>query len=622
MKSLVDLLTLLLLDCGRKCGVPIGRDLGRLTARVGAEGESFITITLPTFASAFDRALAEGRWSSLPAGFAANRYGIPRFLQGFLLHVFDKEGLLRADARIDCIRAVRAICLFGKKVLIPCSQARVETAVRKFAECDQNVPTEFDWARSPSLRRLGRVFDIVVDSLQLDHGVESLSPTHGPGVVVERHTPNGKWHFKQWTQRLEAAGFSFHRYACVSEEAREERTGETAFIGPDEETPVRVTLVPKTLKTPRVIAIEPCVMQYAQQALKRVLVSRIESGQITGTRVNFSDQTVNQRLATEGSLDGNLATLDLSEASDRVSLAMVDRMLLRAPSFRSLVMASRSTRAQLPSGERITLRKFASMGSALCFPIESLIFFCSIIAARLEVRGQFPSTDRVRRLARDVHVYGDDLIVPADEAPAISSYLEALGFKVNAAKSFWTGQFRESCGTDAFRGHRVTPVYLRRRVPSDGSDISGLLSTIATAGQLFEAGYRRTANALRESVERILGRLPEVNRDSPGIGWVGPSEARARRRWNQDLQRWEQLLWVATPLTQQDPLEGDPALLKCLSKLRDGTRETWVGSGREVTLPAFLQCLAYDRPPVVGDDHLEKSGRRRALALKRGWVPV
>jgi hypothetical protein len=88
------------------------------------------------------------------------------------------------------------------------------------------------------------------------------------------------------------------------------------------------------------------------------------------------------------------------------------------------------------------------MGSALCFPIESVAFFIAIVSIRLASAGVRITPSTVRKYSERVYVYGDDLIVPADEAPAISSALPLFGFKVNAHKSFWSGNFRESCGMD------------------------------------------------------------------------------------------------------------------------------------------------------------------------------
>lgn len=609
MQSLVDLLEHLLTDVGRRSAAPVHRDVKTLRERVAHEGDSFITITLPAFCKDFERSLDEGRVA--PGRFLSFRKrasGIPAFLSGFLRHVFDCDGSLLPEPRVDCIRAIRQICLFGKKVRRTCTSARLLDATKRFKQCDDEV------ADSVPETQVARYFKLVADSVMSHYdlgskAVRSMRPRHGPGATRERILGNQKWRFLRWHDRLEVAGFTYDDFGRASNIATlEDMAAHPDLVFPLDEEPVRVVFVPKTLKTPRVIAIEPVCMQYAQQAMLRLLVPQIETCGPTAGHVNFTDQSVNQALAKTSSENGQMATLDMSEASDRVSLAHVESLLARVPVFRDLVLAARSTRAELPDGEILHLRKFASMGSALCFPMEALTFYCVILASRLSRAGIFPTRTSIRTYGMDVYIYGDDIIVPAGEAAAICDDLESMGLKVNRHKSFWTGKFRESCGSDAYDGQSVTPIYLTRDVPQDRRDVAGLLSTIATCNQLFEAGYYVTAAALRNAVESVLGRkLPEVPVDSPALGWHFYSEEMPFRRWNRDLQRAETQALVVKPRRVSDPLDGDPALAKCLGR---------VGTG--------LLDLTDPTAPIDDSDptHLATSSRRYGLALKRSWVPA
>jgi hypothetical protein len=430
-----------------------------------------------------------------------------------------------------------------------------------------------------------------------------LTPSHGPGATQEHISGNQKWRFLTWNARLQHAGFTYvrfgrgtatgflpcrHHFPDLSEAWPD-------LVEPEDEEPVRVVFVPKTLKTPRVIAVEPVCMQFAQQALKRWLVDRLQSRSLTTGHVNFTDQTVNQALAISVSKTGHMATLDMAEASDRVSLALVEDMFAAAPDFRSIALACRSTRAELPNGEVIRLKKFASMGSALCFPVEALVFFTSIIASRILRAGRFPTARLVSEMAQDVYVYGDDLIVPADEAPAICTDLETIGLKVNRDKSFWTGQFRESCGVDAYDGEVVSPIYLRRDWPADRTGASEICSLVATANQLEKAGYPRSAASIRHGVEKFLGELPETPVNSPALGWHRKSKTAPSRRWNRAYQRFEYLCWVPISPMVPDDLDGLPAMAKCWGL---------IGSS-----------------DPIDPRHLTRSVRPYGLALKRRWVP-
>nr|QDH88078.1 MAG: RNA-dependent RNA polymerase [Leviviridae sp.] len=610
MKSLVELLEHLLHDCGRKSAASVLRDVETLRERVEHEGDSFITISLPSFCRDFERSLDERRVS--PGSFASfkKKKGskIPAFLQGFLSHVFGSDGALLPKPRVDCIRSVRQVCLFGKKIERTCSKERVVDATLSFKQCDAEVadeaPTDELWMTAK------KVASVILRALPLSQGpfMDTLIPRHGPGATREHISGNQKWRFSRWHERLEEVGFTYDRFGRASNLATaEDLVSWPYLVPPEDEEPVRVVFVPKTLRSPRVIAVEPVCMQYAQQALSRLLVRQLEDCRFTAGHMNFSDQTVNQVLSQIASGDGRYATLDMSEASDRVSKACVHDLLSAAPVFRRLVMAARSQQAQTPDGEVIPLKKFASMGSALCFPMEALMFFTSIIASRLNRAGVRVTHDSVHTFGRDVFVYGDDLIVPVSEAAAICDDLESLGLKVNRHKSFWTGKFRESCGVDCYDSVKVTPVYLRRDPPADRADVHGLLSAIATANQLFQADYTKAAAALREAVEDLLGKLPEVPTGSPACGWQFHSEESPRRRWNRDLQRAEMLAWVPTPLKQADPLDGDAALAKCIRMVGQTTLDP-----RDPTKPI----------PVPDGKHLSTSVRPYGLALKRRWVPI
>jgi len=615
MKSLVELLALLVLDCARKVGAQCHRDVETLRWRVEHEGDSFITITLPAFCKDFERSLDRG-WIA-PGDFVSfgkTDTGIPEFLQGFLRNVFDRSGHLLTEPSTDCIRLVRQVCLFGKKVRRPCSPERVSAAADAYVECDQSLedPGGELW------QTFRQVASVICESLQsietlVSVNIDEVLPHHGPGATAEHILGNQKWSFRRWHKRLERVGFRYLRFGRAQSYLGEIGTSGTVrvqgvwpeMVEPEDEQPVRVVFVPKTQVTPRVIAVEPVCMQYAQQALKDKLVRLLERNRYTGGHINFRDQTVNQALALDASKTGYFATLDMSEASDRVSLAHVTGMLENLPAFRQWVLACRSTRAELPDGRVIDLKKFASMGSALCFPVEALVFYMSIIASRILRADVAVDSRSVRFYGRDTFVYGDDLIVPADEASAICDDLDSLGFKVNRRKSFWTGKFRESCGVDAYDGVNVTPTYLRVDVPADRADVSGLLSTMSTTEQLYSAGLWETAGALRKCVEEVFGELPEVPVNSPAVGWHHHSEVALPKRWNDDIQQWEYHCWVVSPPSIEDPIEGDPALAKCFRTI-----------GKTDILDVIRGVS-----PTVNPDHLEESVRPYCLNLKRRWVP-
>ena len=167
--------------------------------------------------------------------------------------------------------------------------------------------------------------------------------------------------------------------------------------------------------------------------------------------INLNDQSLNQRLALKGSITGELATIDLSSASDSVSLGLVDFLI--PEDWREAIGVTRSHFCQLPGGSFACLKKVSSMGNGFTFELESLIFYALAKAV-------YPTG----KTGRDISVYGDDIIVPTAGVGQLVDLLKFCGFSTNVEKSFWSGPFRESCGKHYFRGHEVTPLYVRKDV--------------------------------------------------------------------------------------------------------------------------------------------------------------
>lgn len=601
MKSLLSVTLSILQDCGMQCGANPYRDCRTVTRRVKDEGESFLTITLPTFASALEKALADGYWSpALAPSFARGRGRcLPRFLGGFTDQIFDSVGALLLEPEVACIDAIRQVCRCVSKLFLVCSHERTRIAASGFLKLEQEMRSV-----EVSNKALSEAFafasGVVWSELVIDGSFESfydeLVPRHGPGTTAEGLRGNAKFAFASWPLRLEREfPFSEFGVASLRNPDAEARVSGIPYLLPRNETPVKVCFVPKTAKKPRVIAIEPVAMQFMQQSLSDWIRPRIESrGRYTSGHVNFSDQSVNSNLAHQASKDGVLATLDMSDASDMVSCKHVATMLRSVPAFRRCVFACRSTRAVLPGGKSFPLRKFASMGSAMCFPVEAMVFFLTIVASRMVRSGKRLTAREVFRQSRDVYVYGDDLVVPANEAPSIVYDLEAFGFRVNSAKSFWTGKFRESCGKDYYDGVDVTPVYLRYGLPDDRRDVHGVVSLVSFANQCYWKGMWGTAKKLRELAEQLLGELPSVSVTTQALGWESFSNALSTHGWHTDYQRLKTRCIVPVPVRQADPIEGDAALLKC------------------------FRIVGNDVP--VNLDHLLTSVRFGNLRLKRRWI--
>lgn len=624
MKSLTLLLESILQDCSMRCGADTHRDFITISRRVEHEGISFLTITLPGFCKDFERSIEQGHVDSKCfLGFKRHR-ALPTFLSGLLSLVFDLEtGRLLDEPPEEVIFCIRQVCLMQKKILLPCTHQRTKEAFDGYVQCENdvkrfgessfsqdgpNIGSTCEWrsrwnslreqiprgeghlfqrlsrrrvnrslggpAFADPLKAFGYIADVVWSNVlrRPETLVSSLEtrPRHGPGATAERIRGNAKFSHKRWHARLEPY-FPFDSFGLPSLNALEEESilSSLDIVEPGMEEPVRVISVPKTLKVPRIIAIEPVCMQYTQQALAIPIVEAIERHPLTSGQVNFTNQMINRELALSSSWDRKYGTLDLSEASDRVHKTLVERMLQTVPTLRSAVMACRSTRANVPGHGTLCLDKFASMGSALCFPIEAMVFFTICILGRSMRLGRLPTSREISILSRGVHVYGDDIIVPSDEVPAIASTLELFGLRVNHAKTFRSSSFRESCGMDAFNGIPITPIYMRRMPPSDRHDGSGLLSFVSFRNQLYRAGFWKTARRVQEMTENIFGQLPHVHDTSPGLGWTSYLGTMSYSRFDKALHRPLVRTYVAKAKERHDPLKsGWYALLKFF--LKDG----------------------------------------------------
>jgi hypothetical protein len=208
-----------------------------------------------------------------------------------------------------------------------------------------------------------------------------------------------------------------------------------------------VIVVPKNYKTGRTIAKEPDMNIYVQKGIGSVIRRRLKS-----VGVNLNDQTRNQCAACEGSLLGELATIDLSMASDTLSYEVVSALLPN--SWWWALEQSRSPVGVLPSGDRVVYQKFSSMGNGYTFELETLIFWAiaqCVCSAPTEMDNR-------------ILVYGDDIVVPSDKAEAVMERLREAGFTPNPDKTFHQGPYRESCGKHYFSGYDITPFYVRKPV--------------------------------------------------------------------------------------------------------------------------------------------------------------
>ncbi len=615
MNSLTELLLRVLEESGTQCGIDTTQDRKTILSRVENEGFEFITLILPAFCKDFERSLSDGLVDSrlFPHFKRIRGEALPVFLGGFLGRIFDKETgrILDKSQRLEhavIVRAVRQITGLMSKLEGACSLERENQAKLRFIENDSYVRL-MDKKRSPEL--MGEfltmahvLFGYVFDRVQRDIKTDNIHPIHGPGVTADRLFGNEKFNplLTTWPDSLETV-FPKWRYGFSSGSLYLEAV-ESGAEWPGTEIPVKVVLVPKTPKSPRIIAIEPTARQYLQQGLFRSFEDAINSSRIGGI-MSWSSQLPNQQLAKLGSIgfesenpihDG-LATLDLSDASDLVSNRLVLHMLRNYPLLRDAVEATRSEMASLDD-KTIVLSKFASMGSALCFPIESIVFTTIVFLGLRKAYPQVPPKTLVRRFLGQVRVYGDDIIVPARAARSVVLYLEAFGLRVNKSKSFWSGYFRESCGEDFYAGISVSYTKCRHEFPNPqkapSEQVREIASLVSLRNNLFLRGYHETAEWCDGTILKCLdGIFPYGNLSSSGLVRYS-FDGFEVQKWDNELSMPLVKAWVVSSASPRSYGGDLGSLVKTLSKT----------SGF----------------PNPDPQHLYRAGRPSSLRIKKRWV--
>lgn len=282
----------------------------------------------------------------------------------------------------------------------------------------------------------------------------------------------------------------------------------------------RFTTVPKDSTKDRGICIEPSINVFYQLGYGQVIRERLKRH---GLDLK-SAQEVHRRVAREASLSGRLATIDLSNASDTVSINLV-KLILPSNWF-SVLSALRSPTTEI-DGKTVRLEKFSSMGNGYTFELETLIF---LAISKVAIR----RAGLTANVHDNVYVYGDDIIVPVDAFDCVIAALRYSGFTPNTKKTFASGGFRESCGGDYFFGMDVRP-YFQKVEPNEPQHFiamaNGLRRLACKDGLSFAhrpfltRAWFRVLDALPGNVRRLRG--PEALGDLV----VHDSEERWVARW-------------------------------------------------------------------------------------------
>lgn len=553
---LADLLVNCMRDTSDLLGIPLDRDIKTVQERYKSEGFGFISKTLPLFADWLRSCLAEEHLRPCQAfkTYTFKQGGkkvpapFPSFLKGLVMELAYEDGSLKIattpaqrELQTEVLKLVELICTgFGKKYELPLPPDMTDGQVRKWFESDRSV---FNYAETdppdPASLAAGALSiarDLVHEVFKsyLSEGVSdkewgvfdnhfspnALEIQHGSGATsfglanYEKYTrllgfPLSCTHLSGYSavpSLLAPDGSIFDPYEGGGERLKSWLRGGVS----------KVAVVPKNSKKGRIICMEPIENMMVQQGWRKLLYEWIEKHPITRSFINFTDQTVNGELALLASQSGYHATLDLKAASDSVSVSLVRLLFPETVVDWLCACRSRFARATISTykGGKVDgkielsakLQKFAPMGSAVCFPVEALCFWA---LARGTLIALGASDTRV-------WVYGDDTILPAEYTDKVETVYAMYGLTLNREKSFSTGNFRESCGVDAYDGTNVTPgVRCSTRLPGfgikkrmnkqkkDAARASSIVAWVEYANKFEELCLPRVSRRIRHHLRKL-----------------------------------------------------------------------------------------------------------------------
>lgn len=558
------------------------RDRAEMLSRASEEQFSFFTKTLPSLGKALDRALQGDVPLEAPAFKKRRGTKIPKFLGSLFTRVLDDTGFVRSDPDILVLKGMRSILYFVYKLELPYDEKTEKSVLESFIQTEEELlnlqfPAEYETILDGA--------NLLVRTVLNSGDMGGLKPNHGPGAVATGESPSQKGNFARRYYPL-LGEFPLPEYFFLGSAHMRLNSRQVDSLIPLHHGIAKVILVPKDSRGPRIISAEPLEFQFVQQSLKDYLVPLLERHPLTGGQVNFTCQDINRSLSLIGSSPSGTitmidqrslaaaypnrhkpfkrvrrrdwVTLDMKDASDRVSLKLVHHLFEGCDILPKLI-ASRTSYTRLPGGRLVKQAKFAPMGSALCFPVEALCFFALAVSCLYHT--QLLSWAQA---CKRVYVYGDDIICLLEDYERIQAAFEAVGLKVNQSKCCVSGLFRESCGCDAFNGVDVTPIRLRKTWSHRGaSNAKQLVSYVSLSNSLCARGYARTAEYVRRLVESLYGPLPNVSysltkdmvslaislnqrtrvigfyRPCEPLGYSNPMVQKRCSRWNKDLQRSE-----------------------------------------------------------------------------------
>jgi len=538
--------------------------------RYNYEGLSFITQKLPKLSANFLSHLETGVVDY--PGFIMDKSKRHPVLLGRLF----SQVLNRGEYDKECFRGLYQILVSFTKFRGPYPESVLSEQLADFVKVDEEL-ADIDMFDKGNLQILNQARAYLYDYVKTFSSSDSrIIPRPGPGATNKRVANNLRYRphvvYNEINKVMPVLEFfTVHPYDVVNQT----KIFLDAFKQSGKRATARLKYVFKKYMKARGICIEENDVQFLQQAIKNWFYETICASSVFNGCIDFRDQSINQLLALTSSENLERATIDMSEASDRIFRLIVSWLFQDNQELHDILMALSTKLIVLPKelisgngGSTIKTNKYAPMGSGLCFPIMTLVHWALIKSILFLHNG----TDE------DVYVYGDDIIVPSHLTELVYKYLPRFGMKLNVDKSFFRSHFRESCGVHGYFGRDVTPVYIKY-IPNSTS-IQAAMSCIASESQFHKNGYALTAELFRKHMIEHFSDLPYVPEHSPIFGFRREGNffpktlkkvTRKKDKWGNSLFRFRTIVGRRTG--DQPPTEHERYLRHVLTK----DNVSWVG---------------------------------------------
>lgn len=201
--------------------------------------------------------------------------------------------------------------------------------------------------------------------------------------------------------------------------------------------------VPKTWKAYRLITPLTLIGLFFSYGVGRVVTQRLKDAGLDISKL----QDTHRQLVKQFSVTRKTATADLTKASDSITSVLLNYVLPRP--WYVAVKKTFVRNIRVP-GREFSSASVLPMGNGATFPLETLVFYCIIKAI-----GELTGIEGV------YSVYGDDLLYPSRLHPYVTAIFPQFHLVLNTEKTFVTYPFRESCGSDFYRGSDVRPYFIK-----------------------------------------------------------------------------------------------------------------------------------------------------------------